>query len=210
MSRADAIAPEITRLFRDRTDTEAAAAARRFAERADLEGLAEVAYASCDSPFGIVHIAVTARGLVSVALPNRSEEEFLVELAREISPRVLELPGRLDRVRREIDEYFSGARRTFDLELDWRLVRSGFYRRVLNETAKLPFGVTSTYGEIAGRAGNPRAYRAAGTALGLNPIPLVVPCHRVLRAGGVLGQYGGGEAMKEGLLVLEGAIEPEG
>lgn len=207
MSRADVIAPEITRLFGEGTESGAAAAARRFAERADTEGLADVAYASCDSPFGVVHIAVTTRGLVSVALPNRSEDEFLLELAREISPRVLELPGRLDRVRRELDEYFSGARRAFDLELDWRLVRSGFYRRVLNETAKLPFGVTSTYGEIAGRAGNPRAYRAAGTALGSNPIPLVVPCHRVLRAGGVLGQYGGGEAMKEGLLVLEGAIE---
>jgi methylated-DNA-[protein]-cysteine S-methyltransferase len=208
MSRADA--PEITRLFTDRIDADAAAAARRFAERADRDGLADVAYARCDSPFGVALIAVTARGLVSVALPNRDEDEFLAELSREISPRVLELPGRLDRVRRELDEYFSGARREFDLALDWRLVRSGFYRRVLGETAKLPFGVTSTYGEIAGRAGSPRAYRAAGTALGSNPLPLVVPCHRVLRAGGVLGQYGGGAAMKEALLVHEGAIEPLG
>ena len=94
---------------------------------------------------------------------------------------MLELPRRLDEARRELDEYFEGQRREFELALDWRLVRSGLRSRVLRETAKLPYGVTSTYGEIAARAGNPRAYRAAGTALGHNPIPIVVPCHRVLR-----------------------------
>ena len=141
-----------------------------------------------------------------VALPNEGARRPLERLAADVSPRILELPGRLDEARRELDEYFAGRRREFDLELDWRLVRPGFYGRVLRETAKLPFGVTTSYGEIAARAGNPRAYRAAGTALGHNPIPLVVPCHRVLRAGGELGDYGGGPEMKEFLLRLEGAI----
>jgi methylated-DNA-[protein]-cysteine S-methyltransferase len=94
----------------------------------------------------------------------------------------------------------------FDLKLDWRLIRAGFYRSVLRETEKLPFGVTSTYGEIAARAGNRRAARAAGTALATNPIPLVIPCHRILRSGGVVGQYGGGSAMKQSLLEAEGSL----
>jgi methylated-DNA-[protein]-cysteine S-methyltransferase len=123
-----------------------------------------------------------------------------------VSPRVLELPRRLDEARGELEQYFDGSRREFELEIDWRLVRRGFYGRVLRNTAKLPFGVTSTYGEIAARSGNPRAYRAAGTALGTNPIPIVVPCHRVLRTGGAIGDYGGGPEMKRGLLELEGAI----
>jgi methylated-DNA-[protein]-cysteine S-methyltransferase len=186
--------------------TAAAAAAARFAERADREGVADVAYASFDSPFGLGRIAVTERGVVSVGLPNLSEERFLEQISRGLSPRVLELPRRLDEARRELDEYFAGRRREFDLDVDWRLVPRGFYGKVLRNTAKLPFGVTSTYGEIAARSGNPRAYRAAGTALGTNPIPIVVPCHRVLRAGGAIGHYGGGPAMKRGLLELEGAI----
>ena len=185
----------------------AARAAARLAERADAEGLVDVAYASYDSPLGTGHIAATARGLVSIGLPNLEADAFLDQLASGVSPRVLELPARLDGARRELDEYFEGHRREFDLELDWRLVRSRFSSRVLHETAKLPFGATSTYGEVAARAGNPRAYRAAGTALGHNPIPIVVPCHRVLRSGGVLGQYGGGPEMKRFLLRLEGAIE---
>ena len=185
----------------------AARAAARLAERADAEGLVDVAYASYDSPLGTGHIAATARGLVSIGLPNLEADTFLDQLASGVSPRVLELPARLDGARRELDEYFEGHRREFDLELDWRLVRSQFSSRVLHETAKLPFGATSTYGEVAARAGSPRAYRAAGTALGHNPIPIVVPCHRVLRSGGVLGQYGGGPEMKRFLLRLEGAIE---
>jgi methylated-DNA-[protein]-cysteine S-methyltransferase len=186
--------------------TEAAEAAQRFTERAERDDLADVAFTTYDSPLGQGYVAATRRGLVSVALPNRSGDDFLAELTAGVSPRLLELPRRLDAARRELDEYFAGRRHEFDLPLDWRLSRPGFYRRVLRATARLPFGVTSTYGEIAARAGNPRAYRAAGSALGHNPIPIVVPCHRVLRAGGQIGEYGGGPEMKEFLLQLEGAI----
>jgi methylated-DNA-[protein]-cysteine S-methyltransferase len=204
MSQMDA--PEIKQLLHAGIGGPAEHAAKRVAERAAREGLADVAYAGFDSPYGEIHIAVTDRGLVSLALPNVPEDAFLVTLASEISPRVLELPARLDLVRRELDEYFAGTRRDFDLKLDWRLIRAGFYRSVLRETKKLPYGVTNTYGEIAAKAGNARAARAAGTALATNPIPLVIPCHRILRSGGVVGQYGGGPAMKQSLLVAEGAL----
>jgi len=187
-------------------EEEAAAAALRMADRAEREGLADVAYAAYDSPLGIGYVAATERGIVSVALPNRSADQFLDQLAARISPRVLELRGRLGAALRELDQYFEGSRREFELPLDWRLVRSEFSSRVLHETAKLPYGVTSSYGEVAARAGNPRAYRAAGTALGRNPIPLVVPCHRVLQSGGGIGEYGGGPEMKEWLLRMEGAV----
>jgi methylated-DNA-[protein]-cysteine S-methyltransferase len=188
--------------------TEARAAAARFAERALREGLVDVAYASFESPLGTGRVAATERGVVAVSLPSLDQEGFLARLAGEVSPRVLEAPTRLERARRELDEYFEGRRQAFELELDWRLVRPGFYGRVLRATARLPYGVTASYGEIAGLAGNPRAYRAAGTALGSNPIPIVVPCHRVLRAGGQIGDYGGGPEMKRYLLELEGAIRP--
>jgi methylated-DNA-[protein]-cysteine S-methyltransferase len=183
------------------------AAARRFVERADSEGLTDVAYATVDTPLGTALVAGTERGLLRVMLPNDSVDRVLEQISSDVSPRVLELPARLDRERRELSEYFEGRRHAFDLDLDWRLTPSGFYRRVLRAASrKLPFGVTASYGEVAGWAGSPRAYRAAGTALASNPIPIVVPCHRVLRAGGELGQYGGGPEMKEWLLRLEGAI----
>ena len=187
-------------------DRDAAVAAERFAARADREGLVDVAYATFDSPLGTGHVAATDRGIVSISLPTFGAESFVERLA-DVSPRVLEVPGRLDRERRELDEYFAGRRREFDLSLDWRLVRSEFASRVLHATARVPYGATPSYGEVAAEAGNARAFRAAGTALGHNPIPIVVPCHRVLRAGGVLGNYGGGPEMKAFLLKLEGAIE---
>jgi methylated-DNA-[protein]-cysteine S-methyltransferase len=187
---------------------ESEAAARRVAERADREGLAEVAYATVDTPLGTGMVAATSRGLLRVMLPNDVPERVLEQISTRVTPRVLELPARLDRERRELDEYFRGRRESFDLELDWRLTPAGFYRKVLRAAARrLPFGVTASYGEVAAWAGSPRAYRAAGTALATNPIPIVVPCHRVLRAGGELGQYGGGPEMKEWLLRLEGAID---
>jgi methylated-DNA-[protein]-cysteine S-methyltransferase len=204
MSRADA--KQITRVLGGGLDQQAARAAERLAARADREGLVDVAYASFDSPLGTGHVATTERGIVSIALPTFGQQSFLDQLV-EVSPRVLEIPKRLDRARRELDQYFDGRRREFELELDWQLVRSEFSSRVLHETAKLPYGVTASYGEVAARAGNSRAFRAAGTALGHNPIPIVVPCHRVLRAGGVLGNYGGGPEMKAFLLRLEGAID---
>lgn len=188
-------------------DQDAERLARELTERAAAEGVAAVAYATLDTPLGTVGIAATPRGLVAVSLPNRSLDEFLAEIAADVSPRLVEAPGALDTARRELDEYFNGIRTRFDLPLDWRLVPGGFYRKVLRATARLPFGVTATYGEIAAKAGNGRAHRAAGTALGSNPIPIVVPCHRIVRSGGEPGNYGGGPEMKRWLLKLEGALE---
>jgi methylated-DNA-[protein]-cysteine S-methyltransferase len=186
---------------------EAATAAAELAARAQREGLVDVAYATLDTPLGTMTLAATSRGLVRVALPRERLESVLEELAADVSPRLLELPERLDAVRRELDEYFGGRRRKFDLALDWGLSRPGFYRRVLRTASqRLPFGVTASYAELAAWAGSPRACRAAGTALARNPIPIVVPCHRVLRAGGEIGSYGGGVETKAFLLRLEGAI----
>lgn len=184
---------------------DAAATGRRLAERAADGGLLDIAYATVDSPLGVLTVAATPRGLVRVALPNHDLEDVLVELSEEVSPRLLEAPGRLDEARRELDDYFEGRRREFELELDWRLTR-GFFRRVLRHTAEIPYGETATYAEMAELAGSPRAHRAAGSALAANPIPLVVPCHRVVRSGGAIGNYGGGPEVKERLLRLEGAL----
>lgn len=197
---------ELRRVLSGQLDQAVAHAAREFAEAAERDGLAEVAYASFDSPIGHGHVAATERGIVSVGLPNLSADQFLDRLAGGVGARVLELPRRLDPARRQLDRYFSGDLREFELDLDWSLAGSAFSSRVLHETARLAYGETASYGEVAARAGNPRAHRAAGTALGHNPIPIIVPCHRVLRAGGVLGNYGGGPEMKEWLLKHEGAL----
>jgi len=177
----------------------------RFAARAEAEGLLDVAYATSDSPFGQLMLATTRRGLVSVGLPNQDAEGFLARLAARVSPRVLEAPARLDEVRRELDLYFEGRLHDFEVPLDWQLSH-GFRRKVLRQTARIPFGQTRSYKQMAERAGSPRAVRAAGSALGSNPIPIVVPCHRVLRSGGGLGGYGGGLELKRELLELEGAL----
>lgn len=164
----------------------------------------EVAYGSLDTPLGRAVLAATPRGLVRLALPGRPLEGVLEELAAELSPRLLDRPRRLDGVRRELDEYFAGRRSAFELELDRRLVPGGFLGRVLSvAAARLPYGTTASYGEVAAWAGRPRAHRAAGTALARNPLPIVIPCHRVLRAGGEPGRYGGGSEMKERLLAHE-------
>jgi methylated-DNA-[protein]-cysteine S-methyltransferase len=181
-------------------------AAERFTARAAEEGLLDVAYATVDSPVGPLFVARTKRGLVEVAYDATDLDRLLGRLSTKISPRVLDAPGELDEVRRELDEYFEGRRVDFDLPLDWRLT-SGFTQRVLRATAKVPYGRVSTYREMAGKAGNERAVRAAGNALGANPIPIVVPCHRILRTGGSLGGYGGGVERKEFLLRLEGALD---
>ena len=151
-------------------------------------------------------LARTPRGLVRVGLPNQDADELLVELAARVSPRVLEAPAQLDEARRELDLYFEGKLTDFDLPLDWQLSKD-FRRRVLRAIARIPYGQTRSYTEMARRAGNERAVRAAGTACGSNPIPLVVPCHRVLRTSGALGGYGGGLPMKEELLRLEGVLD---
>lgn len=182
------------------------ASLNRFAGRAAEEGLLDVAYTTTDSPFGTLLLATTPRGLVRVGLPNQDRDELLIDLARRVSPRVLDAPGALDEARRELDLYFEGKLTDFDLPLDWRLSRD-FRRRVLRAIARIPYGQTRSYTQMATSAGNERAVRAAGTACGSNPLPLVVPCHRVLRSGGGLGGYGGGLPMKEGLLRLEGVLE---
>jgi methylated-DNA-[protein]-cysteine S-methyltransferase len=183
----------------------AAELAAGFAEKAAGAGLLDVAYATADSPFGRILLAATPRGLVSVGLPNQDTESFVARLTERISPRVLESPASLDEVRRHLDDYFEGRLRDFDLPLDWQLSH-GFRQKVLRHTALIPYGDTRSYKEMAASAGSPRAVRAAGSALGSNPIPIVVPCHRVLRTGGALGGYGGGLELKEALLRLEGAI----
>jgi methylated-DNA-[protein]-cysteine S-methyltransferase len=180
------------------------AARERFAGLAEREGLVDVAYSIEDSPFGPILLAGTGLGLVMLGLPNLEPESALQRLSADVSPRVIEAPARLDRARRQLNLYFAGRLREFDLPLDWQL-SSGFRRRVLRATARIPYGETRSYTEMARGAGNERATRAAGSALGSNPIPIVVPCHRVLRRGGALGGYGGGLPLKEALLELEGA-----
>jgi methylated-DNA-[protein]-cysteine S-methyltransferase len=178
---------------------------QRFAERAHEEGLLDVAYANIDSPFGPLLLAATPRGLVRLNLPTYDPEETLEELAARVSPRVLEAPTRLDRARRELDLYFEGKLTEFDLPIDWQLT-DGFRKKVQRAINRIPYGQTRSYTEVARSAGNERAVRAAGSACGANPIPIIVPCHRVLRSGGALGGYGGGLPMKEALLKLEGVL----
>ena len=177
-----------------------------IAERASEEGLVDVAYASVDSPLGPLVVAATPKGLVRVSYSEfRGEDDVLEDLARRVSPRVLEAPARLDGVRRELDEYFDGHRQEFETPIDWSYL-AGFTREVLRATAAIEFGDVSTYAGVAEAAGSPRAVRAAGNALGANPMPVIVPCHRVLRTGGRLGGYTGGIERKEFLLRLEGRL----
>lgn len=174
-------------------------------EAAAAAGLLDVAYVSTDSPVGRLLLATTERGLVRIAYLDdaAAEARVLEALAADVSPRLLEAPQRLDEPRRELEQYFSGQREHFDLTLDWRLTR-GFARRVLEATARIPYGSVSSYGALAIAAGSPRGSRAAGNALGRNPIPIIVPCHRVLHAGGGLGGYTGGVERKRVLLAVEG------
>jgi methylated-DNA-[protein]-cysteine S-methyltransferase len=184
---------------------DAARAAERAAAAARSQGLVDVSYAIEPSPLGDLLVAVTPRGLIRLAYgANEHEDDVLEELSRRVSPRMLEAPAALDEVRRELDEYFTGKRTEFDLPVDWRL-HDGFSRRVLRATARIPYGELLTYRQVAAKAGSPRASRAAGNALGSNRIPIVVPCHRVVRTGGTLGGYTGGVERKQFLLGLEGA-----
>lgn len=176
-----------------------------LARRAAEAGLLDVAYGTHDSPLGLLTVFVTTRGLAGIAYPDEPIERQLEEVAATISPRVMAAPERTDGVRRQLDEYFGGDRRAFDVPIDWRALH-GFREQVLRATARIPFGAVSTYREIATEAGSPNAYRAAGNALGSNPVPIVVPCHRVLHAGGGLGGYTGGLGRKRFLLNLEGVV----
>ncbi len=177
----------------------------RLAAAAEAEGVLDVAYRTIDTPVGTLLLAATDRGLVRVAYASEDHDAVLQTLADRISPRILNAPTRLDPVAAELDEYFTGQRRTFDLPLDWRL-SAGFRATVLHHLATdLAYGQTASYATVAQLAGNPKAVRAVGTACATNPLPVVVPCHRVVRAAGSMGGYLGGPDAKRTLLTLETA-----
>lgn len=177
----------------------------RLATGAQSAAVLDVAYRTVDTPVGSLLLAATERGLVRVAYPAEDHDAVLQALADRISPRVLRAPARLDAVAAQLDEYFAGSRRTFDVPLDWRL-SGGFRSVVLHHLATdLDYGRTASYGTVARLVGNPRAIRAVGTACATNPLPVVVPCHRVVRSDGSMGGYLGGLDAKRTLLTLEAA-----
>jgi methylated-DNA-[protein]-cysteine S-methyltransferase len=174
----------------------------RLADQADDDGLLDVAYRTMDSPIGPLLLAATPAGLVRVAFERENHDDVLVELSTAISPRVLRSSRRVDDVARQLDEYFAGRRRSFDVPVDLQLSK-GFRRAVLAHLLEIPYGVRESYTVVARAAGNAKAVRAAGSACATNPIPLVVPCHRVVRTDGTYGQYRGGPEAKDLLLTLE-------
>ncbi|MEV4052317.1 methylated-DNA--[protein]-cysteine S-methyltransferase [Amycolatopsis sp. NPDC049688] len=176
----------------------------RLAAAAERSGLLDVAYRTLDTPVGSLLLAATERGLVKVAFDRQDHDAVLAALAAEISPRILRAPSRLDAVSRQLDEYFTGERRAFDVPLDFRLAR-GFRLSVLEHLPEISYGHTESYAQVAAAAGSPKAVRAVGTACARNPLPVVVPCHRVVRSDGSYGQYAGGEEAKRTLLTLETA-----
>ncbi len=175
---------------------------RRFLEEAEERRLVDLAYAIVPSPIGALVVTCTYKGVARIDFGEGREEQILEWIAQDLSPRLMEIPARTDQARRELDEYFEGTRRRFEVPIDLSTVK-GFRRKVLAAARKIPYGRTASYTQVAAAAGNPRAVRAAGTALGHNPVPIIVPCHRVLRSDGTLGGYGGGLPKKELLLELE-------
>jgi methylated-DNA-[protein]-cysteine S-methyltransferase len=176
----------------------------RLTAAAQAEGLIDVAYRRVDTPVGSLLLAATELGLVRVAYPAEDHDAVLLALAERISPRVLHAPARLDDVARQVDEYFDGHRTAFDLPLDWRLSK-GFRQAVLRHLPEIGYGHTASYATVARLAGSPKAVRAVGTACATNPLPVVVPCHRVVRSDGGMGGYLGGAEAKRTLLTLEAA-----
>lgn len=175
---------------------------RRLAERAEEEGLLDLAYRLVDSPFGPLLLAATPEGLVRVSYQVEGHDQVLARLATQVSPRILEAPARLDRAAAQLDEYFAGRRKGFDLPLDLRLA-TGFRLQVLEHLPTIAYGTTESYASVAAAAGRPAAVRAAAGACSHNPLPLVIPCHRVVRSDGSLGGYLGGTQVKRTLLDLE-------
>ncbi|MEO6988540.1 MAG: methylated-DNA--[protein]-cysteine S-methyltransferase [Aquihabitans sp.] len=173
-----------------------------LAERADHQGLLDVAYRVVDSPYGPLLVASTAVGLVRLAFEREDHDAVLDALSTSVSPRMLESGARTDEVARQLDEYFSGHRRDFDLDVDLQLV-DGFRRQVVAHLTDIGYGQTASYAEVARAAGSPNAVRAVGSACSHNPIPVVLPCHRVVRSDGTIGQYLGGTEMKAALLAME-------
>ena len=177
---------------------------RLLEQRAGVDDLLDIAYRTVDSPIGPLLLAATPAGVVRVAFDIEGHDAVLGALADGVSPRVLLAPARLDPVARELDEYFAGRRHEFDVPVDLSLAH-GFRREVLHQLTLIPFGERASYADIARAAGSPRAVRAVGTACATNPVPLVVPCHRVVRSDGAMGNYRGGPEAKRALLELESA-----
>jgi methylated-DNA-[protein]-cysteine S-methyltransferase len=176
----------------------------RLATAAERDGILDVAYRVVDSPVGGLLVAATELGLVRVAYASENHDAVLQNLAERISPRILAAPARLDLVARELEEYFGRRRQSFDVPLDWRL-SAGFRSTVLHHLPEIGYGHTASYGAVARLAGNPKAFRAVGSACATNPLPVIVPCHRVVRADGDLSGYLGGPEAKRTLLTLEAA-----
>jgi methylated-DNA-[protein]-cysteine S-methyltransferase len=199
--------PENARLFDALPVIDEEANARlhtRLVAAAERDGILDVSYRTLTTPVGELLLAVTERGLVRVAYPSQGHDAALASLAQTVSPRILHAPGRLDGVSRQLEEYFGGRRTAFDLPLDLRLA-TGFRRTVLAHLPAIPYGRTESYAQVAAAAGNPKAVRAVGTACARNPLPVVVPCHRVVRSDGTAGGYAGGPDAKRTLLALESA-----
>ncbi len=186
------------------TDAELRSLHGRLAVAADQAGLLDVAYRTLDTPVGPLLLAATAAGLIRVAYAAEGHDEVLQVLAQRVSPRVMYAPDRLDQPVRQLEEYFAGRRRRFDLPLD-RSLSAGFRRAVLDQLTTIGYGGTASYAAIAVAAGRPRAVRAVGSACATNPLPVVIPCHRVVRSDGTVGGYAGGLAAKRRLLDLEAA-----
>jgi methylated-DNA-[protein]-cysteine S-methyltransferase len=176
----------------------------RLAAAAAEAGLLDLSYTTLDTPIGKLLLAATDQGLVRIAFNRENHDAVLEQLADKISPRILHSPARLEAAVRQLDEYFAGHRREFELPLDWRLAK-GFRREVLAHLRQIAYGRTESYAQVAAAAGNPKAVRAVGTACGTNPLPVVVPCHRVVRSDGSFGGYLGGTEAKQLLLTLEAA-----
>jgi methylated-DNA-[protein]-cysteine S-methyltransferase len=177
---------------------------RRLEREAATDGLLDIAYRTLDSPVGTLLLAATTVGLVRVAYDIEDHDAVLARLAGSVSPRVLQAPARLDGVARQLDEYFGKRRTTFEVPVDLRLA-DGFRRSVIEHLREIGYGVRESYAEVAAAVGNPRAVRAVGTACAHNPLPVVIPCHRVVRSDGSTGRYVGGAAAKSALLALEAA-----
>jgi methylated-DNA-[protein]-cysteine S-methyltransferase len=177
---------------------------QRLVSAAEAEHLLDIAYRTVDSPVGSLLLAATETGLVRVAYASEDHDQVLQALSDRISPRILQHPGRLDAAARELDEYFAHRRRTFSIDLDWRL-STGFRATVLRHLSDIAYGHTASYAALAQLAGNPKAVRAVGTACATNPLPVIVPCHRVVRSDGSMGGYLGGLEAKATLLELEAA-----
>ncbi len=203
MNNSESVAGDLARMT-DISPDRMAELHSRLAAAAQRDGVLDIAYRTVDSPVGTLLLAATDHGLIRVAYAREDHDAVLQQLSDKVSPRILEAPARLDAVARELDEYFARTRRSFDVPLDWRL-SAGFRAAVLHHLPEIGYGQTASYAAVAALAGSPKAVRAVGTACAKNPLPVVVPCHRVVRSDGAMGGYLGGPEAKRLLLDLEAA-----